>query len=85
MKQLLLVWETNPESIQYAVFDIDNPICTLIRKCNKKFIGLENTKEEDSDLENLCEALTNIVFVSNPTNLGTNLNIVEVHHSGVIL
>lgn len=84
-KQLLLIWELNPEYLQFYLLNIDDPLVELARKCSGLMLGVDNSQEEDNNLIELSEALLNIDFVNSARELGNSLNIVEVINTGSYL
>lgn len=84
-KQLLLIWELNPDYIQFYLLNIDDPIVELARKCSGLMLGADNSQEEDNVLIELSEALSERDFVFSASELGSNLNIVEVINTGSYL
>ena len=84
-KQLLLIWELNPEYIQFYLLNIDDPIVEVARKCSGLMLGGDNSNEEDNNLVELSDYLLDKDFVNSAAELGSNLNIVEVVNTGSYL
>jgi len=84
-KQLLLIWELNPDYLQFYLLDINDPIIPLVRKCSGLMLGADNSEEEGNNLVELSEYLLDKDFVNSAAELGSNLNIVEVVNTGSYL
>lgn len=83
-QQLLLVWEEKTGFTRHFLFNMDDPLLPLVRKCSNCMLGLEEDEGTAFNLSKLSKSLLNRNNVDIVEHAG-HLHIVEICYSGVAL